>query len=115
MVEAGDFSPVLPLSIQDLIWIRIAQIQKRNSEIETQNAFFTAIADCRSIAIDTNFYARAAALKDTGKNKVEPLDIYDLPSGKQAVKNMTDEEFRKWKMDRFLDGKVVPNTKEDFL
>ena len=99
------------MSIKDLIWIRVAQALRHKNESEIRNQEYLVLADIRAIAYDTNFFVRANILKMSG-NKANMIDIYDLPSGIQAIKNMTDEEFQQWKIQRFLKGKNVPKSRD---
>lgn len=126
-MEQGDLSPLVPMSRKDLIWVRIALQLKQEREFEEKkNANETEIkkfqllyfllADLRSVSLDTNAFARLAALKGGKKPKIDLFDVTTLPSKiaekEQAQKEyeerrakMTEEERRAEDVRSFMEGK----------
>ena len=106
-VEAGDFSPLAPMSVKDSIWIRVglALRARRDAEFDAERAkprfkvletLYLAVCDLREIALDTNYYNRFEALKSTKVRKINPFDTRLLPS--VAVEEERKETARRAKM-----------------
>jgi hypothetical protein len=85
----------------------VAQILQKNERIKFESNLFLALADCRTIALDTNFFVRANLYKGSDKKKIDAFDVYDLPSGEHEIENMTDDEYAEWSLKRLRNGKTV--------
>lgn len=124
-VEAGDLSPLMPLSVRDLIWVRVAQLVRRREALEGDAAktkadfavsrdIYLLLADLRSILIGSNFFGGISAFKENPKllKELKPIDIDSLPSGIAAAKaeeerrsKLSPEEQREERIKDFLAGK----------
>lgn len=91
------------MSVQDLIWVEVAQSLKKKelfefekskieANIKNLETFYLTIADIRVILRDSNYYERISALKDTGMKKIEPLEDKYLPSLATEAKRIEDEK-----------------------
>lgn len=128
--ESGDLSPLMPLSVRDLIWLRVAQLcakrEKAEAEaelekarFETAKAMYLMLADLRQILMPTSFYCAVAAFKESPKamRDIKPIDPATLPSGLEAERleaerrsKLSPEEQHELRVKDFLAGKkIVPH------
>lgn len=111
-MEAGDLSPLAPMSIKDLIWVNVCQSLKLKSKYEFEKAKREAelkdlelvlfiLADIRAITRDTNYFVRVNAVKGTVEfKKIKPMPDEAMPSvmiekqreEEKIMANMTEEE-----------------------
>lgn len=118
-VEAGDLSPLNPMSVRDLIWINVCQSLrlKRNYELEKVKReahlkdleqLALLLADIRALSRDTNSFVRFTAAKGTKARKVDLFPNDALPSvaiekqreEQEKTKNMTPEELALYKFNK---------------
>jgi len=79
--------------------IELEEIKLKNLNENFKNVAFT-LADIRAIVLDSNYFIRVNAYKDTNKTRVDHLKIDKLPSqieririeDEEATKGMTEEE-----------------------
>lgn len=114
------------MSVRDLIWVNVAQAKKlkRKGEMERDlwdarfkmmNTTYIALCDCRDLLIDTNYYTRVTAYKDTKVKKVEAFNVKNLPSSyieeqreeEERRAKMTPEELVEEDVKNFMAGKTV--------
>ena len=113
-----------PISIQDLIWITVAQRIKLESEAEYKKkdleiqsnvyqTFHLMLCDIREILLDSNQFERLNVFKDT-KMKAKFFDVKALPSNrhlleedKKEQKQLTQEEKEEAEFRAFMNGEII--------
>ena len=118
-VEAGDLSPLNPMSVKDLIWVNVCQslrlkrkyeFEKVKHEVRLKDLeqLMLMLADLRAISYDTNGYVRIAAMSGTKARKVDMFRRDALPSiaiakqreEEEKTKNMTPEELALYRFNK---------------
>lgn len=123
---AGDFSPLNPMTLQDLIWVNVCQGIFKEKEAERDMQLFRhnvqmteflslVLCDCRHILMSTDTYVRICALKGTKHGKLEQLDPKHLPSvtvpaeqkEQERRAKLTPEEREEEDFRAFMSGKQI--------
>lgn len=125
--ETGDFSPLMPMTLQDLIWVSAAKrilhkrnLEEENEKIQLENEKNTllhySILDLKTIALDSNFFIRLNVFKGAKNAKCKPFDIESLPGikymeekeekeAKEKLSHLTPKDREKEIVKRLLNGK----------
>lgn len=113
------------MSVKDLIWVNVAQglknkaqyekeLQIYKNKLELTETIHLTLCDLRDLLLDTNFYTRANALKET-KSRIDPFSIKNLTSTKverkrreeEKMAKMTPEERAEYEIQKFLAGEII--------